>query len=80
MDFKTMKEANERIPLVWCDYIAHLIKSNLKYEDSKDQNYLSSVGNAKLDLDENGFMLSSKKTILVEDRNGKPYKITVEEV
>ena len=77
---QNIAEAHEkRIGLVWCDYIAHLIKSNLKYEDSKDQNYLSSVGNAQLDLDDNGFMLSSKKTILVEDRNGQCYQITVEE-
>jgi hypothetical protein len=41
---------------------------------------LSSVGMIKSDNDPSGSFASTKKTIMVEDRNGKQYKITIEEV
>jgi hypothetical protein len=41
---------------------------------------LSSVGMVKYDTDPSGSFASTKKTIMVEDRNGKQYKITIEEV
>jgi len=64
----------------YCDYIAHLIQPAIKYQDSRENNMISSVGPIQLDLDENGVFLSTKKTIRVEDIYGKVYQVTVEEV
>jgi hypothetical protein len=64
--------------IAYCDYIAYLIRGNLKANDMEKM--LSSVSHPKLDLAASGAMLSTKKTIDVEDRSGKKYKITVEEV
>jgi len=65
--------------VAYCDYIAHLIQESLKVEDSNNERLLASVGRMKLDLTETGSFKSTKKTIEVEDRHGKKYKITVEE-
>lgn len=64
----------------YCDYIAHTIQRDLKFQDARDQNMLSSVGVVNYDLDKNGSFVSTKKTIRVEDIYGKVYQITVEEV
>ena len=65
--------------IAYCDYIAHLIKTNLKYEDMKDQSMLFSVGKVNWDMTPEGAFASTKKTIMVEDQNGRKYRITVEE-
>jgi hypothetical protein len=62
-----------------CEYVAHLIKSNLKDLDTKDSKLLSSVGRMEWDIGPRGEFVSTKKTINVEDRYGKKYKITIEE-
>ena len=62
----------------YCDYIAHLIVGNLKANDS--EKLLASVGRPQLDLSPEGSFRSTKKTIDVEDRFGKKYRVTVEEV
>jgi hypothetical protein len=67
-----------KVRLAYCDYIAHLIQGNLKANDTEKM--LSSVGRTQYDTDPSGSFASTKKTIMVEDRNGKQYKITVEEV
>jgi hypothetical protein len=78
---KMVTEVKEKQPsLAYCDYIAHLIQMNLKNEDTKDKNMLSSVGRVNFDLAEEGFLASTKKTIFIEDRNDKKYRITVEEM
>ena len=65
--------------IAYCDYIAHTIKKTLVVSD--EENMLSTVGSVKLDLHpEQGYFLSTKKTIEVVDKYGKQYKITVEEV
>ena len=64
--------------IAYCDYIANLITSNLKAND--DERLLSSVSKPKYDLTEDGSFKSTKKTIEVEDRFGKQYRITVEEI
>jgi len=81
-DFNTMAKmvVEPRIALAYCDYIAYLIQKELKAVDNNDQRLLSSVGRARMDLDASGALASTKKTIEVEDRQGKKYKITVEEV
>ena len=62
----------------YCDYIAHLIVGNLKANDT--EKLLASVGRPQLDLSPEGSFRSTKKTIDVEDRFGKKYRVTVEEV
>jgi len=67
-----------KVRIAYCDYIAHLIQHNLKFNDT--ERMLSSVGRTQYDTDPSGSFASTKKTIMVEDRNGKQYKITIEEV
>lgn len=63
--------------LAYCDYIAHVIVSNLKANDT--DHLLSSVSHPKLDLTDEGSFQSTKKTIMVKDCFGKKYTVTVEE-
>jgi hypothetical protein len=63
--------------VAYCDYIAHIIVGNLKANDTA--RLLSSVSRLQYDLTPEGEFKSTKKTILVEDRFGKKYKVTVEE-
>lgn len=62
----------------YCDYIAAIISKELKANDS--ERLLASVGRPQLDLSPEGSFRSTKKTIEVEDRFGKKYRVTVEEV
>jgi len=64
--------------VAYCDYIAHAIVNNLKANDT--EKLLSSVSRPQYDLTESGGFASTKKTIEVEDRNGRKYIVTVEEV
>ena len=64
--------------VVYCDYIAHVISKELKANDT--ERLLSSVSRPQYDLTKEGGFASTKKTILVEDRNGTKYRVTVEEV
>lgn len=60
----------------YCDYIGNAIKSALKEHDQLVQQ----VGGVMPHLNQDGVMLSTKKTITVTDVNGQTYKITVEAV
>jgi hypothetical protein len=64
--------------VVYCDYIAYTISKELKANDT--EKLLSSVSKPQLDLTASGAFASTKKVILVEDRNGTKYRVTVEEV
>jgi hypothetical protein len=64
--------------LVYCDYIANVISKELKVNDT--ERLIASVSRPKYDLTESGGFASTKKTIEVEDRNGRKYRVTVEEV
>jgi hypothetical protein len=64
--------------LVYCDYIANVISKELKVNDT--ERLIASVSRPKYDLTESGGFASTKKTIMVEDRNGTKYRVTVEEV
>ncbi len=64
--------------LAYCDYIATVISKELKANDT--ERLLASVSRPKYDLSESGSFQSTKKTIEVEDRFGKKYRVTVEEV
>ena len=62
----------------YCDYISHLTKKALLEHDQ--ESLIKLVGSIKFDVDAEGRMVSSKKTIEVTDMQGKNYVITVEEV
>jgi hypothetical protein len=82
-DFKAMTKmviettAKAHGLLAYCDYIAHIISAKLKTHDS--ESLLSMVTSPKYDMTPDGKFASTKKTIMVQDRNGKQYRITVEE-
>ena len=63
--------------LAYCDYIAHTISKELKANDT--ERLLSSVSRPQYDVTPEGAFASTKKTIMVSDRFGKNYRITVEE-
>ena len=63
--------------VAYCDYIAHTIVGNLKANDT--ERLLASVSRPQYDIAPEGQFRSTKKTIMVSDRFGKQYKITVEE-
>ena len=64
--------------LVYCDYIAQVISKELKANDT--ERLLASVSRPQYDLTKEGAFASTKKTIMVEDRFGTKYRVTVEEV
>lgn len=62
--------------LAYCDYIANVVSESLQ-EDSK---MVTWVTKPKMDLHpEEGYMISTKKTVQCLDVNGKLYNVTVEE-
>jgi hypothetical protein len=66
--------------LAYCDYIAKVISDSLKADSIKFGTFVDSVGKTRWDLDATGAFKSTKKTMSVIDKNGKAYKVTVEEV
>jgi len=65
--------------LAYCDFIADSIKK--AFTNDKPDNLIANVGEIKMDLHPiDGYFLSTKKTITMEDINGKMYKVTVEEL
>ena len=61
----------------YCAKIAKVIKDAMAVEND---GIIQGCTSIKLDLDEDGVFLSTKKTMWIVDKNGKHYKITVEEV
>jgi hypothetical protein len=60
----------------YCDYIAHLIT---KIADRED--ILADIGPVRLDLHpRDGYLMSTKKTVMITDRNGRRYRVSVEEI
>ena len=66
--------------LAYCDYIAKIISDSLKDDSLKMFSHIDNVGKVRLDLSDDGQFLSTKKTMSVVDRNGKMYRVTVEEI
>lgn len=64
--------------LAYCDYIAHVIKSNLLPNDS--EKLIDEVGGIQFDMSPTGEFTSTTKTIDVIDVFGKHYRITVQEL
>lgn len=66
--------------LAYCDYIAACISKTLISEAKQFGGIVKSASHPQLDLhSDEGYFLSTKKTIEVEDLNGKRYIVTVEE-
>ena len=69
--------------LAYCDYIADAIKRGLSMDiqDRPFSTYIKDIGPVKWDLHPTkGYMLSTAKTLVAQDINGKKYRITVEEI
>ena len=69
--------------MAYCDFIAHKIRYGL--ESFLNAKAIHGVGLDKLstvkwDLSPEGYLVSTKKTMYLQDHNGTSYKITVEEV
>lgn len=66
--------------MAYCDYIAHSIVQPALNADTDKDGMIQSVSYVKMDLAEEGYMQSTKRTINVTDINGKEYIVTIEEV
>ena len=67
--------------LAYCDYIAHAIRDALTEDSKTAMSWISDVMRVKMDIHpEKGYMLTTKKTLEVVDKNGKKYLVTVEEL
>ena len=65
--------------MVYCDFIADQIRKVLCSEDASS--HVEKISDVNMDLHPTeGYFVSTKKTINVEDFNGTKYKVTVEEV
>ena len=64
--------------LVYCDKIADVIRNALLEYDADE--IVRFVGTIKRDLHPTeGYFMSTKKTMIVTDMEGKRYRVTVEE-
>ena len=63
--------------LAYCDYIAYSV---LKPALDQDNSMIQEVGKVKMDLHKDGWMQTTTKRIMVRDKNGKAYLISVEEI
>jgi len=66
--------------LAYCDYMAKVINDSLKKDSHVYGSFVDSVGKVQWDLGKNGEFLSTRKVMNVVDRNGKSYRVIVEEV
>ena len=67
------------VMFAYCDYIADEISH--KFWSQQSENIVAKVDNVNYDLHpEQGWMMSTKKTIELTDNNGKMYRVTVEEI
>lgn len=67
--------------LEYCDYIADKIKLSLREDTHREASLLSYIDKVNWDLHpEGGYMVSTKKTIKMQDKFGKWYKVTVESI
>jgi hypothetical protein len=63
--------------IAYCDYIASLVRNHVLQHDT--EHILFEVGPVRLDLAPSGALRSTTKVVNVVDRNGKKYRVTVEE-
>lgn len=73
-----MQEEDVTNMLVYCDKIADVIRNALLKYDADE--IVGLVGPIKMDLHPTeGYFMSTKKTMVVTDMEGKRYRVTVEE-
>ena len=68
------------MPMVYCDYIASIIKRALSNESMQGGSLIAGCGAVRLDLDDTGAFRSTTKFINIADTNGRLYEITIKEV
>lgn len=67
--------------LRYCDYIAHVLRTSLCDAVSAGDKTIRGISSIDMDLHPvGGYMLSTKKTMVVTDMNGTMYRVTVEEL
>ncbi len=67
------------INLAYCDKIASVIKDALNATDP--DGIIMGCGKVRFDLHpEDGYLISTKKTLTVVDKNSKLYEVTVKEI
>jgi hypothetical protein len=69
--------------LAYCDYLAHTVIRPALLADRDhhhEHRIVQEVSFVKMDLAEEGYMVSTTKYINVTDVNGKMYKVTIEEL
>ena len=66
--------------MAYCDYIADRVSRYLTRDMEDNDTLVMRVGRPQMDLHPTeGYFQSTKKTIEVQDTNGKIYLVTVEE-
>jgi hypothetical protein len=68
------------IPLVYCDYIAEVIKQAINKDITRAESLLAGAGSVRFDTDADGAYLSPTKFVNVADINGRLYEITIKEI
>jgi hypothetical protein len=68
------------IPVVYCDYIAEVIKQAINKDITRPESLLSGAGSVRFDTDADGAYLSPTKFVNVADINGRLYEITIKEI
>lgn len=67
-------------PMPITDYIARCMVDALNSPHNDPESRIAGAGSIKFDLDANGCFVSTKKTFVVQDRNGIFYEITIQEL
>lgn len=62
----------------YCDYLASLVQC---MDEVDSESLIQSIGKVEFDLHpKHGYLVSTKKSVVITDTNGKQYRVTVEEV
>jgi len=68
------------VPLVYCDYIAEVIKQAINKDLGRHESLIAGCGGVRYDTDTEGGFASTTKFINVADINGRLYEITIKEI
>jgi len=68
------------VPLVYCDYIAEVIKQAINKDLGRHESLIAGCGGVRYDTDTKGAFASTAKFINVSDINGRLYEITIKEI
>ena len=81
MNVNEVLEKKWSVPMAYCDAISFVLRKAMQQDSKSPMSYIKNVSGVQWDLhEEHGYMMSTAKTIVVEDKNGKHYKVTVEEL